>query len=54
MIRYTSPSKIKSMATDRTTATSPQRRPMSAFEARVSLVLALASQASYQSQRRKC
>uniref|UniRef100_A0A3N7G2Y7 Uncharacterized protein n=1 Tax=Populus trichocarpa TaxID=3694 RepID=A0A3N7G2Y7_POPTR len=51
MIRYTSPSKIKSMATDRTTATSPQRRPMSAFEARVSLVLALASQASYQSQR---
>ncbi|KAI5561080.1 hypothetical protein BDE02_16G089500 [Populus trichocarpa] len=53
MIRYTSPSKIKSMATDRTTATSPRRRPMSAFEARVSLVLALASQASYQSQRRK-
>ncbi|KAJ6871172.1 hypothetical protein NC652_036744 [Populus alba x Populus x berolinensis] len=51
MIRYPSPSKIKSMATDRTTATSPQRRPMSAFEARVSLVLALASQASYQSQR---
>ncbi|KAI9380492.1 hypothetical protein POPTR_016G098500v4 [Populus trichocarpa] len=51
MIRYTSPSKIKSMATDRTTATSPRRRPMSAFEARVSLVLALASQASYQSQR---
>ncbi|CAK7343210.1 unnamed protein product [Dovyalis caffra] len=39
------------MATDRTTATAPQRRPMSAFEARVSLVFALASQATYQSQR---
>ncbi|KAF9665077.1 hypothetical protein SADUNF_Sadunf16G0084600 [Salix dunnii] len=51
MIRHNSPSKIRSMSTDRTTATSPQRRPMSAFEARVSLVLALTSQASYQSQR---
>ncbi|KAB5519890.1 hypothetical protein DKX38_024209 [Salix brachista] len=51
MIPYNSPSKIRSMAADRTTATSPQRRPMSAFEARVSLVLALASQASYRSQR---
>ncbi|KAJ6300050.1 hypothetical protein OIU76_020943 [Salix suchowensis] len=51
MIPYNSPSKIRSMAAGRTTATSPQRRPMSAFEARVSLVLALASQASYRSQR---
>ncbi|KAF5473862.1 hypothetical protein F2P56_005817 [Juglans regia] len=40
-----------STATDRATAP-PRRRPMSAFEARVSLVLALASQASALSQRR--
>ncbi|XP_041025015.1 heme-binding-like protein At3g10130, chloroplastic isoform X1 [Juglans microcarpa x Juglans regia] len=47
-----SPSIItNSTATDRTAAP-PRRRPMSAFEARVSLVLALASQASALSQRR--
>ncbi|XP_041025016.1 heme-binding-like protein At3g10130, chloroplastic isoform X2 [Juglans microcarpa x Juglans regia] len=46
-----SPSIItNSTATDRTAAP-PRRRPMSAFEARVSLVLALASQASALSQR---
>ncbi|XP_042941961.1 heme-binding-like protein At3g10130, chloroplastic isoform X2 [Carya illinoinensis] len=39
-----------STASDRATAP-PRRRPMSAFEARVSLVLALASQASALSQR---
>ncbi|XP_021638952.2 heme-binding-like protein At3g10130, chloroplastic isoform X1 [Hevea brasiliensis] len=48
---------VKSMATDRATATStsaPPRRAMSsAFEARVSLVFALVSQASNVSQRRK-
>lgn len=44
---------IKSMATDRTTtlASPPQRKSMSPFEARISLVVALASQASSVSQR---
>uniref|UniRef100_A0A2P2L1P8 Uncharacterized protein n=1 Tax=Rhizophora mucronata TaxID=61149 RepID=A0A2P2L1P8_RHIMU len=47
-----SPTTVVPMAADRTAAAAPQpRRAMSAFEARVSLVFALASQASSVSQR---
>ncbi|XP_065855325.1 heme-binding-like protein At3g10130, chloroplastic isoform X6 [Euphorbia lathyris] len=44
---------IKSMATDRIASSPPRRAMSSAFEARVSLVFALASQTSNVSQRRK-
>lgn len=48
------PARIKSMATDRAAVSPPQKRPISASEARISLVFALTSQASTVSQRRKC
>lgn len=43
-----------SIITTNSTAPTQRRRTMSAFEARISLVFALASQASSLSQRRKC
>ena len=48
------PKRSLSIITTNSTTPTQRRRTMSAFEARISLVFALASQASSLSQRRKC
>ncbi|XP_060958451.1 heme-binding-like protein At3g10130, chloroplastic isoform X1 [Cannabis sativa] len=52
-LSFFNPRTTISMAANRATQIQPRRRSMSALEARVSLVLALASQTSATSQRRK-